>query len=119
MLTYFVLSVSGQMWNELDRNSGISNPNRRRRPTERVQAVPSAYDIVDTASAVVRGPPAKNCTGGGCCIPKCFAEKGNRGLPGLLGLSGEKGEIHFTKIEKHFIFVSEKHAKIRVEFREI
>lgn len=81
------------MWNELDRSSGVFNANRRQRPRERVQTVPDSYDIVDTASSQVRGAPAKNCTGGGCCIPKCFAEKGNRGLPGLIGLTGEKGEI--------------------------
>lgn len=49
-----------------------------------------SYDIIDTASNQASGAPAKNCTGSGCCIPKCFAEKGNRGLPGLPGLPGPK-----------------------------
>lgn len=38
------------------------------------------------------GGPKKNCTAsGGNCIPKCFAEKGNRGFPGVPGLPGPKG----------------------------
>lgn len=70
------------MWNDID--SGSVGLFGRNRPRERVnvQRVPDSYDIVDTASAINRGPPAKNCTGSGCCIPKCFAQKGDRGLPG-------------------------------------
>lgn len=79
------------MWNELESASGILT-GRRRQPKERTQTFPDSFDIVDTASSPVRGPPGKNCTGSGCCIPKCFAEKGNRGLPGLTGLPGPKGE---------------------------
>lgn len=72
------------MWNDVDSGSiGLLPRNRaRERERQNVQRVPEAYDIVDTASAPFRGPPAKNCTGSGCCIPKCFAQKGDRGLPG-------------------------------------
>jgi collagen type IV alpha len=78
------------MWNELESAGVVS---RRRQPyRERVQNVPDSYDIIDTVSPR-GGPPPKNCTSGaGCCVPKCFAEKGNRGLPGLNGLPGPKGK---------------------------
>lgn len=61
--------------------------------------IDSSYDLIDTASNQASGTPAKNCTGSGCCIPKCFAEKGNRGLPGLAGLPGPKGVQGFTGSE--------------------
>lgn len=70
------------MWNDIDSGSvGFLGRNRARERVN-VQRVPDAYEIVDTANAAVRGPPSKNCTGSGCCIPKCFAQKGDRGLPG-------------------------------------
>lgn len=78
----FIVNTSAQMWNDIDSGSvGLFGRNRARDRVP-VQRVPEAYDIVDTASSPVRGPPAKNCTGSGCCIPKCFAQKGDRGLPG-------------------------------------
>lgn len=90
------------MWNDIE-SSGIALGRNRARERERerqnVQRVPEQFDIVDTASAVIRGPPAKNCTGSGCCIPKCFAQKGDRGFPGLPGTTGPKGEC-----QNFFIF---------------
>jgi collagen type IV alpha len=86
----FIVNTSAQMWNDIDSGSvGLLQSRQRNRPSQRV---PDAYDIVDVASAPVRGPPEKNCTGSGCCIPKCFAEKGNRGLPGVPGYPGPKGK---------------------------
>lgn len=81
------------MWNELDSAGVVAS--RRRQPTyrERPQNVPDSYDIIETTNPD-RSQSAKNCTSGtGCCIPKCFAEKGNRGLPGLNGLPGPKGKF--------------------------
>lgn len=53
--------------------------------------VDSSYDIIDSNSARNSGEPPRNCNGSNWCIPKCFAEKGSRGLPGLTGLTGQKG----------------------------
>lgn len=81
------------MWNDIEGGSvGLLGRNKNIRERTNVQRVPDSYDIIDTANNPVRGPPAKNCTGSGCCIPKCFAEKGNRGLPGVPGYPGPKGE---------------------------
>jgi integrin beta 8 len=87
------------MWNDIE-SGGVAfprNPAREReRARQNVQRVPEAYDIVDTASAPIRGPPAaKNCTGSGCCIPKCFAQKGDRGLQGVSGYPGPKGKLNY------------------------
>lgn len=80
---FLIVNTSAQMWNDIDSGSvGFLGRNKNIRERTNVQKVPDSYDIIDTANAPVRGPPAKNCTGSGCCIPKCFAEKGNRGLPG-------------------------------------
>lgn len=85
------------MWNEVDSGSvGFLGRNKNIRERTNVQKVPDSYDIIDTANTPVRGPPAKNCTGSGCCIPKCFAEKGNRGLPGVPGYPGPKGESNYS-----------------------
>ena len=35
---------------------------------------PASYSAVPVPGS----QPGKNCTGGGCCVPKCFAEKGSR-----------------------------------------
>jgi collagen type IV alpha len=79
----FVVNTSAQLWNDLDSGSvGFLGRNKNTRERVNVQRVPDSYDIVDTASAQYRGASAKNCTGSGCCIPKCFAQKGDRGLPG-------------------------------------
>lgn len=81
------------MWNDID-SGGVGLLGRsKNRDRVNVQRVPESYDIIDTASTQIRGPPAKNCTGSGCCIPKCFAEKGNRGLPGVPGYPGIKGSL--------------------------
>lgn len=57
-----------------------------------LQNIDSSYTIVDSRNVGAPGQPKKNCTGSaGGCIPKCFAEKGNRGLPGIPGLQGPKG----------------------------
>lgn len=34
---------------------------------------PSSYSAIP-----IPGGQAKNCSGSGCCVPKCFAEKGSR-----------------------------------------
>lgn len=86
------------MWNDIDSGGvGLLGRNKLRERVN-VQRVPESYDIIDTASTQIRGPPAKNCTGSGCCIPKCFAEKGNRGLPGVPGYPGIKGSWKFQII---------------------
>lgn len=51
------------------------------------QQIDSSYDILDAVNAA----PKKNCTGSTNCIPKCFAEKGNRGFPGNPGIPGPQG----------------------------
>lgn len=60
------------------------------RRNEETQPTPQKFD---TNYEIVEVPNAakKNCTGSANCIPKCFAEKGSRGMPGLSGLTGEKG----------------------------
>lgn len=88
--TCFIVNTNAQMWNDIG-SAGVSIRNKNIRERIPVQRVPESYDIIDTASAHESGVPAKNCTGGGCCIPKCFAEKGNRGLPGVNGYPGPKG----------------------------
>lgn len=72
----------------------------RQNPDREPPRVDSSYDIVDTVQGA-RGPVAKNCSGAGQvgCIPKCFAEKGDRGFPGLPGLQGPKGMQGFTGAE--------------------
>jgi collagen type IV alpha len=84
-------SLAQQFWQELTGGVGLGGGFKGDnydydRPLQRVD---ESYDIVNTASGP-RGP-AKNCTGSGCCTPKCFAQKGDRGLPGLPGLQGPKG----------------------------
>lgn len=89
-----------QFWNDAS-SGGVGLFNRRDREYERPTPlnVDSSYDIIDTAGTQASGGPSKNCTGSGCCIPKCFAEKGNRGLPGLPGLPGPKGVQGFPGTE--------------------
>lgn len=81
------------MWNDIQSGGvGLLGRNQNIRERLNTQRVPESYDIIDTASVQTRGQPTKNCTSGsGCCIPKCFAEKGNRGLPGVPGYPGPKG----------------------------
>ena len=87
---WFIINTQAQLWNNIESGGvgifGRSRDNERSQPR-----VHESYDIVDVADSGLRGPPAKNCTGSGCCIPKCFAEKGNRGLPGVPGFQGIKG----------------------------
>lgn len=45
------------------------------------------------------GGPPKDCKGGGCCAQKCYAEKGSRGIPGIIGPSGPKGQRGFPGTE--------------------
>lgn len=95
------------MWNDIDSGGiGLLGRNKNTRERVPVQRVPESYDIIDTVSSQAHGPPTKNCTGSGCCIPKCFAEKGNRGLPGVPGYSGPKGTnfLFFMteKLERRF-----------------
>lgn len=75
-----------QLWNDLGVGA-VGHFPRRENPRDHVapQQIDSSYDIIDTVRGA-QGPPARNCTGSGCCIPKCFAEKGARGFPGLTGL---------------------------------
>lgn len=54
--------------------------------------VDSSYDILEAPNA----PPKKNCTGSTNCIPKCFAEKGNRGFPGNAGQTGPQGTFYLV-----------------------
>lgn len=92
--TCLIVNTNAQMWNDIDTGGvGLLGRNKNIRERVNVQRVPESYDIIDTASTLNRGPPAKNCTGSGCCIPKCFAEKGNRGLPGVPGYPGPKGKF--------------------------
>lgn len=68
-----------QYWDTWHTSAGSGNETRTGiygRPD--IRNTISNMDIVDTASA--GGAPAKNCSGPGCCIPKCFAEKGARVL---------------------------------------
>lgn len=58
-----------------------------------MQQIDPSYDVVEVPNA-----PRKNCTAsGGNCIPKCFAEKGNRGFPGIPGLPGPKGSFQINR----------------------
>lgn len=76
-----------QFWNDVD-SGGVGLFRRKESDYEKpVQHIDSSYDVVDVPNAA----PKKNCTGSANCIPKCFAEKGNRGFPGVSGLPGPKG----------------------------
>lgn len=83
-----VFSVLQQFWNDAaPQGGGIRGAWPRRDEPEQQLSVPLSYDIVDVPNA-----PRRNCTGSGAnCIPKCFAEKGNRGPPGMPGQTGPKG----------------------------
>lgn len=104
VFTCFLVNTNAQMWNDIDSGGvGLLGRNKNIRDRGNVPRVPESYDIIDTASAQVRGPPQKNCTGSGCCIPKCFAEKGNRGLPGVPGYPGPKGVNYKYLFQKLFL----------------
>lgn len=85
--------MNQQFWNEAN-TGGVG---LFRRPDNEIQEAPlqnidSSYSIVESRNSAAPGLPKKNCTASaGGCIPKCFAEKGNRGLPGIPGLQGPKG----------------------------
>lgn len=85
-----------QIWNEASGSGGVGLFGRRdyERP---VQHIDSSYAVIDAANST--GQQRKNCTGSANCIPKCFAEKGNRGLPGIPGLQGPKGIQGFAGSE--------------------
>lgn len=75
-----------QFWNDAIRSGGIRSWPRQD-IEQPIQRIDSSYQVVEVPGAI-----KKNCTGsGGNCIPKCFAEKGNRGFPGIPGLPGPKG----------------------------
>lgn len=84
-----------QFWN--DAGGGVGLFRRQPEPEQPPFHVDSSYDIIDTSGRP--SGPKKNCTQNGGCIPKCFAEKGNRGLPGISGLPGPKGVQGFPGTE--------------------
>ena len=87
-----------QFWADLA-DSAVGLFNTRPEPEPKPMKIDPSYDIVDTVNGP-RGPAQRNCTSGsGGCMPKCFAEKGDRGLPGLRGLPGPKGVQGFTGAE--------------------
>lgn len=92
---FFRLFGGQQFWNDATSGGIRSWPRKDIDNIQQpVQQIDSSYDVVDVPNA-----PRKNCTGsGGNCIPKCFAEKGNRGFPGIPGLPGPKGSLLRAKI---------------------
>lgn len=69
-----------------------------------VQHIDSSYDVIEVPQAA-----KKNCTAsGGNCIPKCFAEKGNRGYTGAPGEPGQKGALFFFSFVKSFAHKKER-----------
>lgn len=87
-----------QFWNDANSGAvGLFRRNEQEIERERERQLPnydSAYDVREVPNA-----QKKNCTSSNGCIPKCFAEKGNRGLPGVPGLPGPKGVQGFTGSE--------------------
>lgn len=84
--------IGQQFWNDAA-SGGIRSWPRKDIEQPPIQHIDSSYDVVDVPNA-----QKKNCTAsGGNCIPKCFAEKGNRGFPGIPGLPGPKGWSHERK----------------------
>lgn len=79
-----------QIWQETSGGIGLLG---RREYEQPVQHIPSSYQLIDANNST--GSVRKNCTAQGNCAPKCFAEKGNRGLPGISGLQGPKGDSGF------------------------
>lgn len=76
--------IKQQFWNDAA-SGGVRSWPRPEIPQP--QRIDSSYAVVENPNA-----PKKNCTAsGGNCIPKCFAEKGNRGFPGIPGVPGPKG----------------------------
>lgn len=80
-----------QIWN-LGPSGGVSTKNMFGRSEQDMlvnppQQIDPSYDVIDAPHA----PAKKNCTGSTNCIPKCFAEKGSRGIPGMPGGPGPQG----------------------------
>lgn len=97
LLAFLLTDTNGQLWQGLTGAIGYLGPrdSRVRDDYNRPQDIDPSYELIDTVRGA-QGPPPKNCTSSqGCCQPKCFAEKGNRGLPGLPGLQGPKGQRGF------------------------
>lgn len=90
--TIFAISVNlQQIWN-FESSGGVSTKNMFGRNEQDMlvnppQQIDPSYDVVDVPNA----PAKKNCTGSTNCIPKCFAEKGSRGIPGMPGATGPQG----------------------------
>lgn len=88
LLAFLIVDTNGQLWQGLTGAIGYLGPRDSRREDlyNRQPEIDPSYELIDTVRGA-QGPPQKNCTASpGCCQPKCFAEKGNRGLPGLPGL---------------------------------
>lgn len=101
-----------QFWND------AASGGDRLRPRPEVydqpeQRIDSSYAVVENFNA-----PKKNCTGsGGNCIPKCFAEKGNRGFPGMSGVPGQRGSstaVNIWKICHRFDTKNSAHRMLEI-----
>lgn len=92
-----IIVILKQIWNEASGGIGLLGGREYEQPIQHVQHIPNNYQLIDANNST--GGPRKNCTANGNCAPKCFAEKGNRGLPGISGLAGPKGDPGFPGSE--------------------
>lgn len=103
MILYCLVEYShAQLWND-GLVSGAVGYLGRQTPEREPPKIDASYDIIDTVKGSKNnqtGAGAKGCGGGpASCIPKCFAEKGSRGFPGVPGLTGAKGMQGFSGSE--------------------